>query len=235
MEQVAFTGVVIILCIIIYLIYRTYKFSQWECLHKKICWCTSEDSRVFRSNMDLIHYINNLTISSRAKNKSIEDSYYFHSVSRIRYIDQKYQIVSDEEKDIAREILKFYQAELSQSYLTGKILPSKHISKLTDAEYFVLSLLSFLDKHQCDTEINDIKMHQRTISHQSYGSWGGPLYDAKYELSEFALVYHKLLLTALEYNLAMQKNLTSEDTIYHNAIQNVKNIIDTNQIEVSCY
>lgn len=64
---------------------------------------------------------------------------------------------------------------------TGKYL-------MPDKTYFMYLLQGYCEEHQCDYKLLGYDMHKETISHKSYGSWGGPLYDATYSLTDFAIL-----------------------------------------------
>lgn len=224
MEGFIFTLIVVLIFTVGYLISQVKKYSQWKSLQQKISWCATKDSHLYR-DFSLLTYLECLS-------KNADCNYQFPFVKKMRPINNRYILDSDEEREIAKQILDIYREDLCERFLANRL--SINIApNLKDAEYFVLSLKCFLEEHQCDFDIRGIEMHTQTIHHQDYGCWGGPLYDATYEISEFAIVYHKLLYITQEYHLAMQKDLTNEESIYHNAIQNTQNIINTKQIKIT--
>lgn len=178
-------------------------------MRELVAWSFSSDNHI-RDGFPLFAYINNAQIKL-----SIPDSY---------------RISDDKEWHYAKEIIDFYKDELVQDYFNGRhfLIKSKYV--VSGECYFMYALYAYLSDHQCDSKIRNHDMHSETVSCKSYGSWGGPLYDATYELSDFAFVFHKMHYITYLYckNSNILKNMVPD---WNEA--NIKEILDTKQIQIS--
>ena len=105
-------------------------------------------------------------------------------------------------------------------------------AKLSGEGYFVFTFTAFLGKYECQKMFNGNKMYT-TKTYESHGMWGGSLFDAIYELTDYAVVYHKLYYFAQLQWLEYFGDPTNHDTVAYKSLQNTKKVIDTRQIEVS--
>ena len=192
-----------------------------------VSWCilNTQDTRP-RHEYSLLVYIKQLSICRDCNCR-------FRFIDKMRPIDKRF-LIEGEEEAIAEKILSIFQEDLSHQFYANQ-LSTKFDQRLTEGEYFILSLLRFLEAHLCDTSISGNDMHSSTFHFKNHGSWGGILYDATYALSDFAIVYLKMLYYVQEYHLAMQKDLPQEGTIYHNAIDATRESIEKRQLKVSSY
>lgn len=153
-------------------------------------------------------------------------------------VDEKYLILGDNSWCIVKDILSFYQKKLADFYFLrfyqtlgkGNSLKSlRNFANLSDMEFFMLSLDIFLEKYQTETVFNGSDMYN-LLSRIDYGSWGAQLYDAEYELTDYALVYHKLYYIA---DLFCRRNdrIKKIGTSHHP--EEIAKIIDTNRIKIS--
>lgn len=218
---------ILIFCI---LVYKIYQFSLDRTLHRHISWCVTDDSNIYRCNMSLLMWLCNIPHYSKKKTRD----YCFPNADKLFLIEEKYWLNGDEEMDVAKEILRAYQKEWCQKYLSGRLSASRMICKLTDEEYFLLSLKDFLEKHECETTFCGNKMYN-IKEYKSCGSWGVPLFDATYELTDYAVVYQKMYLIAQTYCLTLRPNPLDKNSLYYHRIENAKKVLDTREMKVSRY
>lgn len=145
-------------------------------------------------------------------------------------LSKEYCIAGDEEWDYAKEIIDEYRKDLTQSYFKGhlKVIKSKYV--VQGEEYFMFARYAFLSDHQCDYKFLGHDMHIDTVSFNRYGNWGGPLYDATYSLTDFAVVFHKMHY--ITYMYCRGSEILKPFVPAWNE-ENLKEILDTKQIQIS--
>lgn len=150
--------------------------------------------------------------------------------AQIKHLSQEHRISGDNEWQFAKEILEEYQKGLTQSYFKGylKLMKSKYVIRGED--YFMFRLYVLLSNHQCDYEFLGHNMHQERLSYKRYGDWGGPLYDATYSLTEFAIVFHKMHYITYMY---CRENKILREFVPEWNEKNLKEILDSKQIQIS--
>lgn len=180
-------------------------------LYNLVSWCVTKDSSIFRCNLPLSSYVFN------AQNDLEVPSQYRLSVSQ--------------EQAAVEELLASFQNELMKDYFEGSLRCVKSKYVIPGNHYFMFALNSFLSEHQYDPCFNGHDMHKSTLSFNGHGSWGAPLFDASYELSDFAVVYHKLYyITYLFCKNSKVINSKGDAYCYSDSI---KKILDTRQIDIS--
>lgn len=178
---------ILLVGVIYLLIKKIGELSREKELKKYVAWCVSNNSTIYRCSLDLWHYVYN------AQND----------------ITEEYRISSDEEWETVKEILRGFCQELTQDYFYGRLNLPKTKYTLWEHEYFMLSLVPYLDAHQCDSVFLGHEMHEKRLSYKAYGQWGGQLYDAEYSLTDFAITMNKLYYIAYMY---CKKNSTINPT-----------------------
>ena len=145
-------------------------------------------------------------------------------------IDKTHRITEESEKQYVNEIVEAYQKDIMRSYFKGqlKFIRSKYV--VHGEDYFMLMLYAFLSDHQCDYDFLGHDMHQERLSYKRYGDWGGPLYDATYSLTEFAIVFHKMHYITYMY---CRGNEALKEFVPEWNEENLKKVLDTNQIQIS--
>ena len=186
---------------------KLYGYSAEKKLRNLVAWSVSGASR----DLPLWQYISNAQIDLGIKGE--------------------YRITGDTEWEFARKILEEYQKYLSKSYFDDRLelIKSKYV--IPEDHYFMFTLQHFLEDHQCDYTFIGYEMHEDTISYKQYGSWGGPRFNAKYALSEFSVVYHKLYL--ISYLSYMKSNVLNPEKKPPKKEKHIREILDTKQIEIS--
>ena len=182
--------------------YRLYLSSLDNTLRYLVSWCAAESSMSGRCNLSLWAYVCNAQIEKK--------------------LPKQYALTS-EERDDAELILKAYQKDLSERYFAGCIKPNRAYSRLRGQDYFMLTLRDYLHEHECDLYMGE-RVKYNLISRKDYGSWGGQLYDAEYELTIFGRVYHKLMFIAELYSAE------GPVSIY---IKDGHTVLDSNRIQIS--
>lgn len=211
MEAVLVMIIFILVMAIIISLHKVKELSLQEKLRDLVAWSVSQDDHI-RCNIPLFSYVANAQINLD--------------------IPKEYRISGDEGWGFVKEILAEYQTDLIQSFfsrcLTPKVLSGKYVPRGQD--YFMLMLYIFLSEHQCDRKFADHDMRGEQLEYKQHGHWGGPLYDSKYTLSDFAIVYHKMHYITYMY---CRGNDAINGFVPEWCEEGLKQILDTNQIEIS--
>lgn len=213
MELPLVVVIIVLIIVIIYAFWRLKQYAEVQKLHNLVVWCIITKMDTFSHSMPLWSYISNAQIKLS--------------------IPEKYRISGEAEWKTVKDILAEFQKDLSKEYFCGnlKIPKSKYV--IPGEDYFMFALQSFLGEHQCDYEFLGHDMHKERISYKEYGSWGALHFDASYALSDFAIVYHKLYFVAYSF-CENSKVFNPKGTAYRNT-KDIKDIIDTKQIDISRY
>lgn len=143
-------------------------------------------------------------------------------------ITKEYRIVEDE-FDFVIDIIHCYQNDLAQKYFNGFALNYRNLS---EEEYYIVTFNAFLERHECERTLNDNEMYL-TKEYKSYGSWGAPLFDAKYDLTDFAVTYHKLYYITQFKCIKLHGKPISNNSVANLRLEASKKAITTREIEVS--
>lgn len=201
---------VMALCLSVF-IPKYRKYRDHTGLYNLVSWCVTKDSSLYRCNLPLISYVFNVQ-------KELE-------------IPPQYRLSLGQDKTVTEELLGLFQNELINAYFDGSLKHIKSKYVIPGNHYFMFALNSFLYDHQCDSCINGHDMHKKTLEYNQYGSWGAPLFDACYELSDFGIVYHKLYyITYLFCKNSKVLNSKGEAYLYS---ERIKKILDTGRIDIS--
>lgn len=184
-----------------------------ETLRALVAWCITENSNEYRCNLHLHEYISN----AQYDGKILED----------------YRITDEAEWNITKEIIIYYQKDMTQMYFTNRLSLPKSKYEIPGEHYFMYSLQSYLGEHQCDYAFCGHDMHKETISRKNYGSWGGQLFDATYALSDFSLVFHKLYY--ISYMFCKHSQILNPKGELFSNEGDIEDIIDAKQISLSRY
>lgn len=201
---------IILVLIIIFLFKKLHVNSLQNDLYKHVAWCVSNDSKVFRCGMSLQDYL-------------------YNSQNKIN-LPLQYQIVEKNEWEFVNDILQQFRNELTENYFYGKlkIIHNKYV--VPDKLYFMCALNEFLEKHECETTFMTNDMY-KLVTRKNYGTWGGPLYDATYTLTDFAIIYHKLYL--ISYSYCKKSEILNLENECFNNDDYIRDIIDNKQIKIS--
>lgn len=206
------------------------KHYQERDLFNKVRWCVLDNSEI-RCNLNLIEWLCNVPHYSQKK----ESNCFFPNADKLFLIQEKYNIQGEEERNIAKEILKEYQKDLVQSYFLGQgCTTDRNLTKITEQEYFLLTLANFLNKHECEKEFNGHQMYI-TKSYKDRGCWGTFLFNATYELTDYAVVYHKMYYITQIYCLTLRKNPLDTSAALFARAEYTKRVIDVREMDVSRY
>ena len=143
---------------------------------------------------------------------------------------KEYCVSGDDEWAYAKEIIEEYKKDLMRSYFKGSLVVIKSKYVISGECYFMASLYAFLSEHQCDYEFLSHDMHKERLEYKRYGDWGGPLYDAKYEQTDFAIVLHKMHYITYMYCKGDER-LNGFVPAWNE--ENLKEILDTKHIQIS--
>lgn len=185
--------------------------SSVASLKELAAWTLTENDNVFRCNLRLRDYI--------------------HS-AQLKYVSEKeFRIQTEEEWETVKTILGAYKEELSEAFFCNRLALPKSKYAISGEIFFFYSLCSFLREHQCESTIAGHEMREKQLEYKRYGNWGGPLYDAKYLLSDFGITYHKLLYASYMYCQNSRAINTKGD--FYNREESIADIIASRQIEIS--
>ena len=213
---------ILIYAISIFVFVASVAFSKWRDLSRErklrdlVSW-----SVVNAKPQELLVHSHDLPLWAYLKN------------AQIKYIPQEHHISGDDEWQFAKEILEAYQNYLTQSYFRGHLKEIKSKYAVDGEDYFMSALHDFLSSHECDSKFLGYDMHEKTVDYKGYGSWGGPLFDATYSLSKFAVVYHKMYYIA--YHYCKNSKITNPKGSSFQNEKYIREILDTNQIQISRY
>lgn len=209
MEELLAPIIFILVFVFIFFSSKLREFYRDRSLRELVAWSVTTDDNT-RCNLSLSDYIVN------AQNKLS--------------LPQEYRISGDVERNYMNDIIAAYQKDMMQSYFKGylKVIKSKYV--VPGEVYFMYSLYTFLSDHQCDYEFLNHNMHKERIFYKEYGSWGATHFDATFALSDFAIVLHKMHYITCVY---CRRNDILSGIVPNWNEQNLKEILDTKQIQIS--
>lgn len=198
----------VLLFVLIICIYNIYQYSLKKKLYELVAWCcaTKHKQYNFHELFDLLNVI-------------------YNAQTKLE-VDSKYRIDSEEERSVMCDIIESYQNELSLKYFEGRLRVDRQITNMSDSEYFMFSLCSFLQDNACEYDFNNNKMYN-FISAKRYE--GGD-YE-KYSLTDYAVIYHKLYY--ITYLFCQKNKQINKNNQYYNSLDWLKKIIDTREKEMS--
>lgn len=200
--------IAVVLCI--YLCYQLHQYVKAKKLKKLVAWCTMDDSQKFRGGLKLYQHVNNAQL---------------HNVAT------EYHIHGETEWEFTNEILFSYAKYLAEQYFDDRLYIPKSKYVVRGEDYFMFTLCDYLSMHECDYEFCGHSMREKTLSFKNHGMWGGPLFDAKFALSDFAIVYHKLYY--ISYMFCKSSPILNQTGGSYRSDDELRTILDTKQIEIS--
>nr|WP_287920799.1 hypothetical protein [Ruminococcus sp.] len=207
--------IIVSIVLVVILVYVVIKKSIDNVKEKKlkevVAWCVADNPTDFRRYLQLWQYVSNAQTDLN--------------------LLREYCISTDKEWSLARDIIKGFKKDIIQKFLSNQLsIPtSKYV--IPCETYFMYMLLGYCEKHQCDYKFLGYDMHKKTISYENYGSWGGQLYDATYELTDFAIVLYKLYyITYMHCKNSDQLNTNGE---YWTNEHFIEDTIDSKRLSVS--
>ena len=123
------------------------------------------------------------------------------------------------EKEIISEILILYQDYLKKGYFNQSFALDRKTSKLSEYEYFIYSLLRYLEHYEGDDVFNNHEFYSRTYIKEDCAA----LYKTVYTITDFGIAYNKLLY--LLYFLC-EKNTRTEKVLYSHRAYLFKDFLD---------
>lgn len=196
----------ILIIVIAISIYFFHQKALQNKLFKLVSWCVI-NNQTYSEYIWHVNYISNCQVSSK--------------------INLEY-CINESDYRIADIILKQYQSDLSNSFYRKQLKIDKRIASFTNEDYFWFTLCAFLIRNECESFFGQDCMY-RLIEKKEYGSWGGQLYDAVYELTDFGRVFHKLMYIAQAH--CEKNSKINIDNCY--AASGYQKILDSNQIKIS--
>lgn len=205
--------------LIIYFFGICKEYRNEKKLHKFVAWIVSEDDKKYRCSLSLLHYVHNIQIKMK--------------------IHSDRCITGEKERSYAKIILLGFSSYIVDLFFCDK-LECEKFNKLRkysridgydiEIHFFMFQLYKYLHDHQCDSCFLGNDMHKKTIKYENKGMWGAPLFDATYELSDFGLVFHKMLYIA--YKFCSQSSVFSEEVTKFVSEESFINVIDSKLIDI---
>lgn len=174
-------------------------------LFNLVSWCTSKSDRERRYNLSLLDHLHNAQIELN--------------------INASFRVAGNCDRSYAKQILDGFTSYLSDSFYCEKIDYNYcNLKKLyryarvdgypIEMHFFMFQLFEYLFSHRCDYDFLDNKMHKNVLEYKQYGSWGGTLFDATYELSDFAVVVFKMMYISYKFcrNSTVYSSVVSSKT-----------------------
>lgn len=208
-----------ILVFVLYL-FQLRKNREVSNLHRLVAWVASKDNKIFRCNLSLLNYIHNIQNSL-----DIKDSR---------------RVSGDTERNYAQIILDDFVLYLSDAFLCKKLV-CDNFEKLCKYEkidgyfieihFFMFQFHKYLRSHECDSIFLGYDMYKSAISYNKKGMWGGELFDATYEISDFAVVFHKLCY--ITFMFCMKSSIFSYEVSKFISEDSFAEVIDNRQIQIT--
>ncbi len=201
--------ITILALVIVFLSQKFYEYYKAKRLFENVKWCVSYNP----SSFDYIK-----------PEIKLRDT--ILHLQRKLSLDEKY-LIADNELDVISEILKSFQQDLIQKYFNDSLSNCR----FTNAEFFIIKLNDFLEKHQCKDTFNGNEMHT-TKNYKTYGTWGVTSFSATYVLTDYAVTYYKALyITQLQHNELL--TITNPNALGFQMAETTKKAIDTREIDVN--
>lgn len=202
---------IILSVLVAFCAYTLYEYYVKNSMHEHVKWCVGQ------SSSELFDRI--LFGSVQTKGNSISD------MGTAEYMVQR----DEQERMMSTFILEAYQEGLKEKYFSERLKSDFKIARMSKNEYFMVTLCSYLSNHECDLTMNGQEKYI-LIERKNYGMWGTQLYDATYELTDFAIVYTRLYYTTLTFC----NNCKSIETFdAEHRLKCLKERIDTRRIQIS--
>lgn len=182
------------------------KYYSDNAIRKYVAWCIAPNS-----GLNLFEHIANAQVALQ--------------------LPAEYCIIEQYEWDYVRIIVSEFQKQLVRSYFREQLTMKKFMHGMRGEDYFMYKITAFLHELHVENRFLDYDMHKKRLSYKEYGSWGGPLYDATYSLSDFGRTFFKLYYTT--YLFCKESKRIDHTGNYYNYDSDIKEILDTQRISIS--
>jgi len=196
-----FEIITVLILLLVLCIIKIISYDREKILLKNICFCCAKNSDIHRCNLSLFSHIFNIQNDLRKEKK----------------IKQKYCITQNDSK-YANEILKKFSDNLLQSYLDKELdVGIKKTVSLSKEEFLMIYLWNFLRNNN-----NFIfeKMY-------SYGKIPDGERYRELHLTDFSLVYYKLLYITQLYCHSSNNIMKQFPRLSYENIEGTTEIIDS--------
>lgn len=211
-EQILLSCLLLIGVALYFFTKKYIEYSRQNKLKELISWCVTEDSNIHRCNLNLEDYIWNAQIKLNLPQQFLID------VDTVDYEDIKI-------------ILKKFQQDTAKKYFNDSnsfSLP-KSKYKLNSETYFYYLLHSYLDT--CDSHsFIGYEILGAQLSRKEYDGDG---WDATYQLTDFGIVFYKLLY--ISYKFCKNNNILDSSCSYFFNEKALQDVIISKTIEISHY
>lgn len=138
------------------------------------------------------------------RNKHRYDPLYWYIAERSKNIDPIYALpVKDCEKYIS-EILDYFVKDINELYFQDNLPLNRRVLRLENEDYFLYRLFIFLDCHFEEPSFNGCRLYY-IAEHIHYDDLGYELCDYTRSLTDFGIIYAKLLYAAYTACLSNKK------------------------------
>lgn len=185
-----------------YLAYKYYHYRLEDRLFEHVSWCVGGNSIEDRRDLALLDYIHNAQVK--------------------HHLSKEYCIIEESERTTAKEILRYFQEYLTQAYFKGNLSFSRKNVNMDSEAYFFDFLKYYLEKNECETYFHENELYDFLAVER---------YTRYYKLTEYGIVYHKLLYTVRLWYLDFFKDKIQQDSVAHRKSEYSKKVLDTNEIE----
>lgn len=144
-------------------------------------------------------------------------------------IRQDFAIHRDKDSLFINKIIDEYKKDLMQSFLNGNLYIPKGYDCITNDEFFIYTLFEFLMKRQYDRKFSGYDMLGNELD-RIYFSDGS--LNIIYSLSDFSILYHKVLYIAYLYSEMIFWDPTQPSSGKSWIEESLTNILKTKQIEL---
>lgn len=212
--EVIFNGIIAILVFVMFFtIDKTVKYYRQKKLFELVSWSVIGDYNPFHGSYS---YINALIFQIRKAQQN-------------DIIDEKYKIVTDDDFKIVREIVEEYQKNIARLYFCDTLGFPKSKYVISETDYFMAAFRDFLSEHSAKSEFMGHDMYSERKDYEIYEGGG---YRATYAMSDFGVLYYKLYYMTQMY---CKKSVVYQNKVADWAEENIKDALDKNEIEISCF
>ncbi len=217
MSEFVFPLITLAITLIVIIVVLLVKLHQQDLFFERIHFCVAKKVLANYSNcyIDLVDLVNN--VQSYSEKKYSPDRF-FPKANLMAHIDSVYRIAADE-RDMANKIICTYQKSKINDFFEGNLKLNQFVCKLSPSEYFILTLYYFLEDNE----------YKRIFEEDLYVYTHSDDMFRCYELTDFGIVYYKLLLISNAYSVTI--NISKYKPAAAHMIKQYKEILDTKTIK----
>lgn len=128
----------------------------------------------------------------------------YYVIERSKGINSLYALQDNDYKEYVPEILNYFVEDINKLYFQNEISLNTKVLHLEDEDYFLYRLFIFLDCHFEEPSFNGCRLYY-IAEHIHYDDLGYELCDYTRSLTDFGIIYAKLLYAAYTACLSNKK------------------------------